>query len=69
MRPIIFAEHVGRRFAEMEFLTCLAIVTQKWTIHLKEDWTVQQARDTLDKKTHVLMLQPVSNVPLVFKRR
>ena len=65
----ILLEHLGRRFAEMEFLTCLAIVTQKWTIHLKEDWTVQQARDTLHEKMHVLTLQPVSNVPLVFKRR
>jgi cytochrome P450 len=62
-------ERLGRKFAEMEFLTCLAIVIQKWTIHLKEDWTVQQARDTLHEKMHVLTLQPVSNVPLVFKRR
>ena len=69
MPTLIFAEHVGRRFAEMDFLTYLTIVTQKWTIHLKEDWTVQQARDTLDKKMHVLMLRPVSNVPLVLKRR
>lgn len=60
---------LGRRFAEMEFLTFLSTVMQKWSVHLRDDWTVERARDTLHATKHVLTLQPVATVPLVFKRR
>ena len=60
---------VGRQFAEMEFVTCLAMVTQRWTIHLSEGWTEQQAHLAVENSAHVLTLQPVVNIPLVFKRR
>lgn len=59
----------GRRFAEIEFLTCIVMVVQRWTIHLKYDWAEQQARDTLSDNVHVLTLQPASVIPLVFKKR
>jgi hypothetical protein len=59
----------GRQFAEMEFVTCLAMVTQRWTVHLREHWTEQEARLVVDKSAHVLTLQPVGDIPLVFKRR
>ena len=53
----------------MEFVTSLAMVVQRWTIHLREDWTEEQARLEVEKTTHVLTLQPAGSVPLVFKRR
>jgi hypothetical protein len=50
-------------------MTFMAIVLQRWTIHLKPDWTEEQAWDVINGSKHFLTLQPVSSIPLVFKRR
>jgi hypothetical protein len=59
----------GRRFAEVEYLTFLVIVAQRWTVHLKDDWTEQQALEALNNNTTLLTVQPAVRIPLVFKRR
>jgi hypothetical protein len=50
-------------------VTCFAMVTQRWTIRLSEGWTEQEAHLAVENSAHVLTLQPVVNIPLVFKRR
>lgn len=60
---------IGRRFAEVEYLTFLIIVVQKWRVNLREAWTEQQARDALDRNVMLLTVQPAVSIPLVFRRR
>jgi hypothetical protein len=59
----------GKRFAEVEFITCLAMVAQRWTIHLREDWTAKEAWDVLDASVQYTTIRPASNIPLVFRKR
>ena len=60
---------LGKKFAEIEFITCLAMVMQKWSVHLREDWSEQQAWDVLDASEEYLLIRPSSHIPLVFKKR
>lgn len=60
---------VGKRFAEIEFVICMAMVAMKWTIHFKDDWTEQMVWRVLDASVQYTTIRPSSNIPLVFKRR
>jgi hypothetical protein len=60
---------VGKRFAEIEFVICMAMVVKKWTIHFEDDWTEQMVWRVLDASVQFTTIRPSSNIPLVFKRR
>ncbi len=60
---------IGKRFAEVEFITCLAMVVEGWTIHLGDGWTKQDARNILDASVQYTTIKPPSNIPIVLKKR
>jgi hypothetical protein len=60
---------IGKRFSEIEFVICMAMVAQKWTIHLKSGWTKEKVWDILDASVQYTTIRPSSNIPLVFKKR
>lgn len=60
---------VGKRFAEIEFVACLAMIIQKWSVHLKEGWTVQMVWDVVNASEEVLLIRPISDIPLVCRKR
>lgn len=62
-------DDLGRRFAETEFITCMALIVQRFRVELKPSWTERMAWDVLNGSKHFLTLQPVSSIPLIFKRR
>jgi hypothetical protein len=59
----------GKRFAEIEFVTCLVMVVQNWTIHLKDEWTEKQVWDVLEASVSYTTMRPGSNIPLHFRKR
>ena len=60
---------VGRRFAEVEIMTHLVMIVQKYTVHLKEGWTREQVWDGLNTSVQTTTIRLRSPIPLVFKRR
>jgi hypothetical protein len=60
---------VGRRFAEVEFITFLAMVVERWTIHLGDGWAKEDARSVLDASVQYTTIKPPSNIPIVLKKR
>lgn len=60
---------IGKKFAEVEFVTCLANVVQNWTIDIKDEWSEQQVWNVLDASVRYATARPASNIPLVFKKR
>jgi hypothetical protein len=50
-------------------VTCLAMIAQKWSIHLKEDWTDAKVWDVLDASVEFLTIRPSSDITLLFKKR
>ena len=61
--------NIGRRFAEIEFVTCLALVVQKWHIRLAEGWTKAQVWNILDASVQYATIRPSSNIPIVLEKR
>lgn len=68
-KPLFYKLMIGKRFAEVEFITCLTMVIQSWMICLRDDWTKQQVHDILDSSIRFSIMRPGSKIPLVFKRR
>jgi hypothetical protein len=63
------ANSTGRKFAEMEIITCLAVIAQKWTFHLKEGWTKGMVWEVLNASNMITSIRPRKNIPIVLKRR
>lgn len=61
--------NVGRRFAEAEFVTALAMLTKRYVIELEEGWTREMVWDALNSSYQVLTMRIGRNVPLVFRKR
>jgi hypothetical protein len=53
----------------MEIITCLAVIAQKWTFHLKEGWTKEMAWEVLNASNMFTSIRPSKNIPIVLKRR
>ena len=60
---------IGKRSVEMEFITCLAMVVERWTIHLGDGWTKEDARSIHDASVQYTTIKPPSNVPIILKKR
>lgn len=60
---------LGRRFAEVEFVTCMALVVQKWRIQLADGWTKVRVWKILDASVQYTTIRPSSNIPVVLKKR
>lgn len=60
---------LGRKFAEMEIIGCLAVMAQGWTFHLKEGWTKKMAWEVLNSSTQFTTIRPQRNIPIVLRRR
>jgi hypothetical protein len=59
----------GKKFAEVEFITCLATILMGWTIHLADGWTKEDVRGILNASVQHTTIKPGSSVPIVFKKR
>lgn len=61
--------NVGRRFAEVEFVTCLALVLQKWRIDLVDGWDKERVFKVLDASVQYATIRPSSKIPIVLRKR
>lgn len=60
---------LGRRFAQVEFVTCLVMVVRRWSIELKDGWSEDRVWTILDKSQSALTMSPPAEIPLVFRQR
>ena len=60
---------VGKRFAQVELVTCVSLVMREWSVELKEGWNADRVWSALNESISVLTLQPQTDIPLIFKQR
>ncbi|KAH9244388.1 hypothetical protein BASA81_018204 [Batrachochytrium salamandrivorans] len=56
---------IGKRFAQVEFITTLALIVQKYTIHLPDGVCIEDLVDSIQRVT----LRPKKDVRLCFRPR
>ena len=66
---VICGVTVGRKFAQVEFVAILVMITRRWKIELKEGWTREKVWEIIDRSASILTLAPKQNIPLVYRRR
>ena len=66
---MVLTDRLGKKFAEMEFVTCVSMVVQQWRVSVGDGWSEQQVLNALDASVLNLTFRPAVNIPFVFTKR
>jgi hypothetical protein len=63
------ANGLGKKFAQVELVASLVMISREWEIGLKEGWSPERVWGVIDMSATIITLAPPEDIPLVFRRR
>jgi len=63
------ADSLGKKFAQVELVASLIMISREWEIGLKEGWSPERVWGVIDMSATIITLAPPEDIPLVFRKR
>jgi len=63
------ADGLGKKFAQVELVASLVMISREWEIGLKEGWSPERVWGVIEMSATIITLAPPEDIPLVFRKR